>query len=79
MLRSVKVRESNIGSFCLSTIDHFDRVMIEANLRAFEPSLLSHGYAASDIAALTRDCAEEVSLISRKEASVTEPGRPTFL
>jgi hypothetical protein len=36
--------------------------MIESNVQAFEPTLLSHGYAASDIAALNRDCVNEVSL-----------------
>ncbi|KAJ9094194.1 hypothetical protein QFC19_008046 [Naganishia cerealis] len=42
--------------------DHFDRTMIQANLQALEPTLLEHGYAASDIAALNRDCVTEVSL-----------------
>jgi hypothetical protein len=35
--------------------------MIQANFQAMEPTLLEHGYAASDIAALNRDCLTEVS------------------
>ena len=35
--------------------------MTEANIRAFEPTLLSHGYAAEEIDTLNRDCIEEVS------------------
>jgi hypothetical protein len=41
--------------------DHFNRAMIEANIEAFEPTLLNHGYAAEDIATLNRECIEEVS------------------
>lgn len=41
--------------------DHFNRAMIEANVQAFEATLLNHGYAAEDIATLNRDCIEEVS------------------
>jgi hypothetical protein len=41
--------------------DHFNRAMIEANIEAFEPTLLHHGYAAEDIATLNRECIEEVS------------------
>lgn len=35
---------------------------MESNVQAFEPTLLSHGYAASDVAALNRDCVHEVSM-----------------
>lgn len=45
--------------------------MVESNVRAFEPTLLSHGYATSDIAALGRDCVEEVSMnsVERRRSS----------
>lgn len=49
------------GGFSCCSTDHFNRAMIEANIQAFEPILLSHGYAAEDIDTLNRDCIEEVS------------------
>ncbi|KAI5454857.1 hypothetical protein NCC49_002138 [Naganishia albida] len=46
--------------------DHFDRSMVESNVQAFEPTLLSHGYAASDVAALNRDCVHELTSVESR-------------
>ncbi|KAJ9106335.1 hypothetical protein QFC21_001481 [Naganishia friedmannii] len=46
--------------------DHFDRPMIQANFQAMEPTLLEHGYAASEIAALNRDCLAELTAIDSR-------------
>jgi hypothetical protein len=50
--------------------DHFNRAMIEANIEAFEPMLLNHGYAAEDIATLNRECVEEVSQQRQRDSEL---------